>query len=174
MLDIRFVPADLRKLDELGREALLLPVFLDERPLRGALGLVDWRLCGRISELLRGGRFSGKAGEKLLLPVRRRLSVEKLFLFGTGVRADFGDAAFDSSVGQMLETLRRAKVRSSVCALPGRSTGEIEAGPAMTRFLRLAAQQSGHDEITLIEELPAQKEMAPVIQQERRRVRAQG
>ena len=33
--------------------------FSDERPLRGAAGRADWRLCGTISELLVSGRMRG-------------------------------------------------------------------------------------------------------------------
>ena len=45
-MDIRFLAPELRHLDALKCEAILAPFFSDERPLCGALGLVDWRLCG--------------------------------------------------------------------------------------------------------------------------------
>ena len=51
-MHIHFALPELAQLDELRCEALALPFFSDERPLRGALGLVDWRLCGMVSSLI--------------------------------------------------------------------------------------------------------------------------
>ena len=42
------LPLDLARWDESARDCLVLPVFRDDRPLRGAAGLADWRLCGRL------------------------------------------------------------------------------------------------------------------------------
>ncbi len=173
-MDVRFVPPDLRRLDTLKSEALSLPLFSDERPLRGALGLVDWRLCGQISRLILRGRVTGEAFEKVLVPARPKLPFDKLFLFGLGPREGFDEAVFEEATRRMLDTLSRARVRSSVWALPGRPFGSIAPVPAMERFLRLASAgaEREHDEITLIEDAEAQKEMAPVVARERRRARA--
>jgi len=119
-VDVAFVTPDLRRLDELKSEALALSFFEDERPLRGALGLVDWRMCGQISRLLLRGRASGAFGEAVLVPTRPRLPFEKLFLFGAGRIGELDEARFEAVVGRMLETLDRARVRASVVALPGR------------------------------------------------------
>ena len=35
------LPLDLARWDEAGRDILVLPVFRDDRPLRGAAGLAD-------------------------------------------------------------------------------------------------------------------------------------
>lgn len=171
-MDVRFVPPDLRRLDALKTEALSLPFFSDDRPLRGALGLVDWRLCGRVSQLIVDGRIDGSAGETLLVPPRPRLTFDKLFLFGLGPRASFGGEGFTRSVERMLSTLSRARVRASVFALPGRADGLMEPVPAMEQFLAVASHHPEHDEITLIEDLEAQKAMAPIVEQARRRARA--
>ena len=45
-------------------ETLVLPFFADERPLRGAAGLCDWRLCGRLSRLLAVGARRRRAGAR--------------------------------------------------------------------------------------------------------------
>ena len=80
-MDVHFVAPELRRLDELKIEALVMPFFSDERPLRGPLGSVDWRLCGRVSRLIERGIVTGKKGETVLVPARPRLPFEKLFLF---------------------------------------------------------------------------------------------
>ena len=171
-MDVRFVQPDLRRFDELKSEALSLPFFADERPLAGALGLVDWRLAGQISRLILRGRISGAPGERVLVPARPKLPFEKLFLFGLGHRASFDEAVFESSVRTLFETLGKAHVRASVCALPGRAVGLVAPERAMELFLRLSGPEPEQDEITLVEDTEAQKVMAPIVERERRRARA--
>ncbi|MCA1664938.1 MAG: hypothetical protein LC659_11815 [Myxococcales bacterium] len=57
-MNVSFLASDLGKWDgaENVPETLVLPFFVDERPLRGAAGLCDWRLCGRLSRLLQSSR----------------------------------------------------------------------------------------------------------------------
>ena len=63
--------------------------FLDERPLRGAAGRADWRLCGAISELVASGRLRGKVGEAALVPTLGRMSATNVLLLGLGRRSSF-------------------------------------------------------------------------------------
>ena len=63
---------------------LMLLVPRDERPLRGDAGRVDWRLCGRISELLLSEFTRGDFGEATLLPAGPLLPAERILLFGVG------------------------------------------------------------------------------------------
>lgn len=171
-MDVKFVAESLRALDGLKSEALTLNVFEDERPLRGAAGLVDWRLCGRLSALAVRGRLTGQLGEVLLIPARPRLPFEKLLVFGAGPSAGFDEGAFRARISAVLDTLTGVRVRGSVMTLPGRSMGRIAAARAIEIFLEVAEQHPEHDEVTLIEHPDAQKEMQPVVERERRRARA--
>jgi hypothetical protein len=171
-MDVRFVTPDLRRLDALHHEALAVGIFEDERPVRGPLGLVDWRMCGSISRMLLSGRLRGTRGERLLLPPGRRLSFDKLLIFGLGPRADFDTATYDATVDDILRTLSGVRVRAPVVALPGRSADRIAADQAMERFLVIAAGHGEHDEVTLIEDAEAQRVMAPLVERARRRARA--
>jgi hypothetical protein len=173
-LDIHFVLPELRHLDRLKSEAISLPFFSDERPLRGTLGLLDWRMCGRISKLILARRIDGARDEITLVPARPRLTFEKVFLFGLGPREAFDAEVYARTTARMLETLTRARVRASALALPGRALGLIDPVSAMESFLRVAAQHPEHDDVTLLEGLDAQKEMAPIVERERRRARAAG
>jgi hypothetical protein len=78
--------ADRRRV-ELG----VVPVFVDERPLIGLAGLLDWRSSGRLSAILRSGFFTGSAVEQLLTPGERRWPIDRLVLVGIGARAEFDD-----------------------------------------------------------------------------------
>jgi tRNA-2-methylthio-N6-dimethylallyladenosine synthase len=66
-MELRFVPRDLAVLDDLDAEVLACPGWSDARPAHGVAGLCDWRLAGRVSELLRQGLISADVGEVVLL-----------------------------------------------------------------------------------------------------------
>src|SRR4051812_35525802 len=117
-MEIRFVALDLPHIDSLRFEAIVLSAFEDERPLQGAAGLCDWRLNGRISEVLAGGRVNGSNGEALLVPVRPRLPFDKLLLFGLGARTAFSRQAYEAVVQQMFTALVKLRLRTFVVALP--------------------------------------------------------
>ena len=169
---IRFTVPELKQIDALRCEALALPLFSDERPLRGALGLVDWRMCGFISRLRAGERVLGSARESVLIPARPKLSMDKLFLFGLGAESGFDAAAVRTAVDHMLDTLAQARVRTTALCLPGRATNRIAPEKAMEAFIAATAQRTEHDELILLEPHEAQREMEPVIERERRRARA--
>lgn len=171
-MEVRFVAPDLRRIDLLRCDALALGLFEDERPVRGALGLLDWRLCGAISRLLTQGRLRGSPGERLLLPTKQRLPFDKIFLFGLGAQSAFDGDRFEAGVRDMLSTLTGAGVRLPVIGLPGRATGRIDPQEAMERFLAVADRAGDHDEVTLIEDAEAHKVMAPLMEQAKRRARA--
>src|SRR5688572_3625202 len=110
-MHVRFTVPELKQIDALRCEALALPLFSDERPLRGALGLVDWRMCGFESRLRGVGRLQGAWQETVLIPARPKLTMDKLFLFGVGASAELDAARVRAAVDHMLDTLARARVR---------------------------------------------------------------
>lgn len=171
-MEVHFVPPDLRRLDQLKSEALSVPMFADERPPRGALGLLDWRLCGRVSKLIQRGQLTGARDETVLVPARPRLTFEKLFVYGVGPREEFDVALYDATVERMLTTLTAARVRASVLVLPGRAQSLIGPAEAMERFLAIASRHSEHDDVTLVEDAESQKTMEPVVESDKRRTRA--
>jgi len=171
-MHVRFAAPELKQIDALRCEALALPFFSDERPLRGPLGLVDWRMRGFVSRLLVQGKLGGTALETVLIPGRPKLSMDKLFLFGLGPQVGFDTAQLDRVIDHMLNTLSRAHVRTTALVLPGRSTHFIAAGAAMEAFVTSALHRDEHDEIIVLEAADAQKQMEPVVERERRRARA--
>ncbi|HWE31423.1 MAG TPA: M17 family peptidase N-terminal domain-containing protein, partial [Polyangia bacterium] len=92
-MNVSFLASDLGKWDaaENVPETLVLPFFVDERPLRGAAGLCDWRLCGRLSRLLQSSRVAGKWGEVTLYPPGKRLPFQRLLLVGLGAADRFDE-----------------------------------------------------------------------------------
>lgn len=171
-MEIRFVPLDLARIDTLRFEVAALAFFQDERPLRGAVGLCDWRLLGRISEHIVCGRIDGHAGEATLMPARPRLPFDKLVLFGLGPRSTFDASAFDQTVAAMLDALRALRLRTFVIALPGRSVGTLSAADATRTFAALALDRDDFDDAVVLEDADVIKSLSAVVDAERRHARA--
>jgi hypothetical protein len=170
-LELRFILPTLRRLDLAGSEVLIACTTEDERPLRGLAGQLDFRLQGRLSALLTSGFATGKLGEVLLLPGKPALPFDKLLLFGTGARQDFGDQTYRSVLERILSTLEGIRVRSAVVELPGRHFGAIRPDEATTVLLDLVADRPDHDLWTLVEPSEAQQLINQQVLAERRRQR---
>lgn len=65
-------------------EGLILSCFENERPLQGLAGRLDWRLRGMLSQFIRAGSITGKAGECCYVPVQWHDRTFHLFLAGGG------------------------------------------------------------------------------------------
>ena len=143
-MDLSFYPLTMEGVDQADAEALCLFIGSDERPLTGLAGLADWRLCGRLSRMIRSGVLTGSGGEALLTPPGTRLSFKKLFLFG------LGDARTeDELAGRVSDALRRlsqAGVRDAALQLPARLPPErgvrtlMEGDGALARALVFAPE----------------------------------
>jgi hypothetical protein len=138
-MGVHVLAADLAKWDEADHDALLLPIFADERPLRGAAGLADWRLGGRLSRLIKAGKASGAQGETLLMPPGRRLRFGRLLLFGLGDSKGYGEERFRRDVRWIREVARAAGITQFAIQAPGRARGLIGARRALELWLEETA-----------------------------------
>lgn len=166
-MKLSLLPLDLAKWDEVGKDALLLPLYTDERPLRGAAGLADWRLCGRLTRLLRSRRLAGARGETLMLPPGRRLGFGRLMLFGLGPSSGYGDDQLRKDVRWMREVAGKAGVRDFALEAPGRATGVIGARRALEVVLE--ETDRGEGTVLLIDNPAGHKDMAEVLRIQGRR-----
>ena len=133
-----------------GVDSLCLFVGEDERPLRGAAGFADWRLCGGLSKILRRGLFAGASGDKLLLPAQGRLPVGRIFALGIGTTRGLTGAKLAGVLSEAAETLRRAGATSAALEIPGAGTIPEEDRTAAFRSAFLA--HFPKDRVTLLAE----------------------
>ena len=70
-------------------DIVVVGFFSDDRPLRGAAGRLDWRLCGQLSEHLSSGRLDGGTGSAALLPGSGPIAAARVLLLGLGIRRKF-------------------------------------------------------------------------------------
>jgi hypothetical protein len=168
-VELRFVAPDLHALDDTPAEALACAVYHDERPVRGLAGLIDWRLTGRVSRLLRESFANAEAGEVLCVQGRPRLPYEKVLLLGLGPKASFDEAAFRAALATLLRTLSGLRVKRAVVQLPGRADDRIAPERAAELVLEAARDSEDHDAWWLVEPPAAQAKIAALAKEERRR-----
>lgn len=155
------IPLDLARWDESARDCLVLPVFKDDRPLRGAAGLADWRLCGRLSRLIKGDRASADAGETMMLPPGRRLRFARLLWFGLGDAKGYSDERFLRDLAWILEVVGKAGITDWAMQPPGRASGLIGARRALELMLELD-ELAAHS-LVLLEDPAGQKDIAELL-----------
>jgi hypothetical protein len=162
MSSVSFLAPELGKWDMLeaaqAPEALVLPFFADERPLRGAAGLCDWRLCGRLSRLLANGRLDGNWCETTLYPPGARLPFPRLVLFGLGAQGSFDEPRAREAARKIRDVVARLGVKRYALAPPGRSTGRLSARRALELFLDESGAAAA--ELVVVESPAGQKEAA--------------
>jgi len=159
------LPLDLSRWDEAKRDCLVLPVFKDDRPLRGAAGLVDWRLHGRLSRLVKANKASAEAGETMLLPPGRRLEFRRILWFGLGDAKGYSEDRFRRDLAWILGVVTKAGVTEWAMQMPGRASGLIGARRAVEIILedQLLVDQP----ITLLEDPSGQKDIAELLRGQR-------
>jgi hypothetical protein len=170
-VDIRFVSPDLPRLDDAAAELCACTIWRDERPVRGFAGLVDWRLAGRLSAVLRSGFVSGAKGETLLVPGKPYLPFEKVLVVGLGPKADFGEVGFREAVLHIARALEQLHIRRAVVELPGRGNDLVDPKAAITWTLDCVGDSPEHDAWWLVEPPAAQKVIEERAADERRRTR---
>jgi hypothetical protein len=159
------LPLDLARWDETARDTLVLPVFKDDRPLRGAAGLADWRLCGKLSRLLKSSRATADAGETMMLPPGRRLKFKRVMWFGLGDAKGYTDDRFRKDLTWIREVVTSAGATDWAVQAPGRASGLIGARRAVEIILEDGTLTD--QPITLLEDPAGQKDIAELLRAQR-------
>ncbi len=133
LLDARI---DETPLERAAVEVAVAHLFETDRPLRGAAGRADWRLCGQLSALVAAGHLTGRRRDALLVPTRGRLQAPRLLLLGLGRPEQFGPEALRAAGEEAVERLLALRVRSAALALPGAWVGALPVRAAIESFTR--------------------------------------
>jgi hypothetical protein len=173
IVELRFIARDLKKLDQASAEVLVAAVMQDERPPRGVAGLVDWRLCGQLSRLIKSGFFNGELGEMLILPSKPALPFDKVLLVGCGAREQFDERAYVAAVTKVISALQDLKAGQALVELPGRHLNVIPSARALDLLLELVGQENSAEQNlrsvwTLIDAPEVQKVLSERRMRERR------
>lgn len=64
--------------------------FVNERPLRGISGILDWRFLGAVSAQVKHGFITGQVGECTYFPMTRHGATYHFFFVGGGYAPELG------------------------------------------------------------------------------------
>lgn len=102
--------------------------FSDERPLKGSAGLVDWRLNGRLSRLLKERKITGQWEEVILIPTQGRIFPKLVLLFGFGNLRQYSYLKVREISMYILNTLSRLKASNVCLSLPYSEDYNVDCG----------------------------------------------
>jgi hypothetical protein len=122
-------------LERIRADVLVVGVAPTDRPLRGAAGYADWRLCGHLWELVSSGRILGTRGQASLVIAGDGLQTRLLLVLGLGPRRsldgpvwqELGRDAIDRSLGLCAQTVALAIVEDALIGPPTDPQRQAEA-----------------------------------------------
>ena len=123
-------------IDRIETEVVILPFFSDERPLKGAAGLIDWRMRGKISRLIIEGRLSGGKGESTLFLPDYRISAKKILMAGLGDSSRFNESELKEAGARIIQQMAHINVKEFTVALPPKKLSSLESTDATGALLR--------------------------------------
>mgnify|MGYP000423084757 CR=1 FL=1 len=147
------IKPDLHQIDSITIDTFALFLFEEDRPPRGLCGLVDWRLCGRISKMILEGKTSGRLRESVLTPAYGRLPCRRVVIFGLGSRHDFSLNRAREVSWFMCETLHKLRAPSFAISLPGSPVTKLSPRARMEIFLEEAIRVFGAEDASVVQEV---------------------
>ena len=143
-------------------DTILVLVPEDERPLRGDAGLIDWRLCGLISEHLRSGYVTGQLGEAVLLPGDIPLSPARILLVGAGAGTARGGRPVLRAMRSAAAKLLMMRSPVALLACPGSIDFCDEVVSLLRGLVHGLAESQSEDGLHIVLPAGASKEKALV------------
>lgn len=119
------IEVDSTSVERVRADLVAVPLFSGERPLRGGVGRADWRLCGKLSELVAADRLVGEPGEAALIATFGGLRVPLLLVLGAGPREGFDVARFQATVEESVARALRLRVLRLALPFPEDSAGGV-------------------------------------------------
>jgi hypothetical protein len=172
-VQVSLLPIELPRWDQApAGDAICVAVWSDVRPLRGAAGLLDWRLCGRLSALVAAGKVTGDDGEQTLFPTAARLPWRLVLALGAGPRSEFSDKRLQLTVRRALKAVKGLGARRLALALPARDGERATTGAAAAltprRALDVVLQEvdavpDALDDLSVIAPAAVAKELGEVL-----------
>jgi hypothetical protein len=109
-------------------ELLVTGFFQDERPLKGTSGLIDWRLNGTISHLVKEGRITGEWQETTLIPSHGRVIPPLILFLGLGKVRDYSTLRLRDLFPRLFDTLRNLKSSKVCLSFPSDEKYNVDCG----------------------------------------------
>lgn len=115
--------------DRMEGEAVAAFFFEDDRPVRGPAALLDWRLNGLLSTLLRHEKITGQPGQQLLTHSNGKLVAPWVLCVGGGRWQELDRRRYREMVRDLLANCRRAgfsRIALVLTPLDGMAAEDLE------------------------------------------------
>lgn len=109
-------------------DVLVTGFFVDERPLKGSSGRIDWRLNGMISRFLIEKKLSGDWKEMTLVLSQRRIVPRMILLLGLGETKEYGYLRLRELAPHLLMTLKKLGTLNVCFSLPYEESYNVDCG----------------------------------------------
>jgi len=126
-------------IDELDVDTIVLSAFVDERPLKGSSGLIDWRICGRLSRMVMEQHFNAERYETLMFPSDGRIRPARVLMIGLGRLGDFDYDVYCQVLGFTIQAMVKMQIINAALPLPGVGLAGLEYGLATERLIEEAS-----------------------------------
>lgn len=139
-------------IDEVPGHVTLATFFEDVRPLKGSTSLIDWRLNGRLSDLIIQGKISGHFSESLIMPSQGRLATKDIFIFGLGGAGEVSEKRLEDGFSILIDKLAMLKSPDVVVSF-GDLSKDFMGWRAMLRsFITSLATRQGDFQVVCAED----------------------
>jgi hypothetical protein len=145
---------------------LVTGFFQDERPLKGTTGLIDWRMNGTISHLVKEGRINGEWQEATLIPSEGRLIPPLILFLGLGKVRDYSTLRLRDLFPRLFDTLRNLKSYKVCLSFPSDEKYNVDCGKSAEVLLEGMAD-SFNSGASLDEGWMAELELFFVVEEEK-------
>lgn len=138
-------------IDKIPTEIVVLTHYQDDVPFKSELGLLDWRINGRLSRFIQDKHYVGKAKELLLMPSEKRLNAPEVMILGLGLKEGFQQDHIGQVIDFMLQTLDNKKHTQICCSLHQMIPSEFEWRNAVRLLVSKLSDHKTIKETTLWE-----------------------
>lgn len=137
--------------DKIPVELLVLMHYEGDVPLKDMLGMIDWRVNGRLSRTIASKKYKGKARELLLMPSENRFKANEVILLGLGEKAQFSEDHISQVIDYFLQTVEKKKTRQVCFSLNSILPSQFEWRNAVRLLLSKLVDCKSLDEVVLRE-----------------------
>lgn len=116
------------KVDVQECDVLVTGFFVDERPLKGSSGWIDWRLNGMVSRFLIEKKLTGDWEEMTLVLSQGRIMPRMMLLLGLGETKEYSYLRLREVAPHLLATLKKLGTLNVCLSLPYEESYSVDCG----------------------------------------------
>jgi leucyl aminopeptidase len=149
------------KLQDIRSQAVILPLFQDQKELSGTALLIDQQSNGLITDLTNKGDFAGKPSQISVVYTRGVIPAQRIALVGLGKKSEFNLEKMRTAFSKVMQYLRSLNIKEAATAidynlLPEKKDKIVQAvveGALLGLYQYTSYKTVGREDIREIEQL---------------------